>query len=136
MNESIHVKTAKELERDVLQLIGLFYFEKNKFNFIASRNELTNIGFHGLKLVQNDDPQVFNFNVYVERPGLLIGSKGENIAALTEYTASNLSNDYGDYLTVNLNIEEVTMAGLFLYEVLFHDDMECQKGDIDGKDNG
>ena len=135
MNESIHIKNAAELEHEATLLIGLFYFEKNNYDFVASRKEIEGTGFHMVKHIETEPSHMLMFNgvetatqpilkfdIYVEWPGIFIGSEGTNIDALSKYLASNFSSDYAEGITVRLRVKEVDLSGLFFYEKMYFGD--------------
>lgn len=68
---------------DVAAEIGMFYLEKNKFDYEKTRYEINRLYITNICTVTDSkEPLV---SIETKRPGLLIGKRGQNITALEEY---------------------------------------------------
>ena len=68
---------------DVAVEIGMFYLEKNKFDYEKTRDEINRLHITNICTVTDSkEPLV---SIETKRPGLLIGKRGQNITALEEY---------------------------------------------------
>ena len=73
----------KQIEsREIARLIGEFYLNKNKNNYKKTEEELRTLG---VVQIQGKDNAVI---ITLQRPGLLIGRRGENIDQLQKFLSS------------------------------------------------
>lgn len=68
--------------REDCEKIGQFYLGKNEGNYEAAANEIERL--HITNIVSFSDLTI----IYLSRPGLLIGKRGENIEALQKILSS------------------------------------------------
>jgi len=105
--EALHQLPFRKLSNDekmILREIGNFYLTKNKNSYNECCKELDKLGIKNI---------IFNRNVInidLECPGLLIGSKGENIKKLKTYLIHFLNE------TIEINFYE-NKINSFLYPV-------------------
>jgi len=99
-------------EKDIFRQIGYYYLNKNEKKYMESSNseltqeiedsiykdtreQLVNLGIQRIEI--ESDPNAIK--IYLSRPGLLIGEKGQNITALQEHLSS--------YFATNISIKIV-----------------------------
>jgi len=73
-----------EEAKDAARKIGLFYLEKNNNNYEATEQEINKLRITKVDVTDN------KVIIITERPGLLIGKRGENIDKLTEALGMNV----------------------------------------------
>lgn len=74
-----------EQDKEAARKIGYFYLEKNNRDFKATEKEIVDLRIS--KVHVKDDGVVA---ITTERPGLLIGLRGENIDSLTKFLGVNV----------------------------------------------
>ena len=70
--------------KDAARKIGQFYLEKNYRDFKAAEIEINRTRITKLEVLDNI------ITIYTERPGILIGVRGENISALEKFLNAKL----------------------------------------------
>jgi predicted metal-dependent RNase len=108
--------------------IGFFYFEKaegedTRAKIDKAYKEIESLGITRIE-VENDTA-----TIYLSRPGLIIGRKGENIQKLLEFIQKRVSFE------VKLNIKETKdVPGLFCFSYI-DDGIDEDATDMDFDDN-
>jgi len=89
------LKRKEEYEnRDIAQVIGAYYLEKNNNNYYKTGEDIRNLGITQIEHKRD------TIIITLQRVGLLIGRRGENIDKLqkflvreTKYTKLNIKDD-------------------------------------------
>lgn len=85
----------------VLYKIGLFYLNKNKFDYEAAEKEIYELRISSVMITDKG-----NVEITLSRPGLIIGKSGKNIQDLTEFMSMPIKvieNDHDLYEKIIVN---------------------------------
>lgn len=70
--------------REVAGKIGQFYFQKNSGDYAATAREITDLQISKIEVTEKD------VSITTARPGRLIGRRGRDIDALTEFLQTKI----------------------------------------------
>jgi ribosomal protein S3 len=88
-----------EKEEKILNAIGYFYLEENEYDYKETSKNLKELSIHNITYENS------RVNIYLERPGLMIGKKGENLEKLTGYI-SNYIKEKISITVMEMNIND------------------------------
>lgn len=74
-----------DINQHICAAIGYFYYEKNFKNNSMTTEQIENLGIYKV----NYNKKTHKVEITLERPGLLIGKKGENINKLVKFILNN-----------------------------------------------
>ena len=90
---------------NILSLIGYFYFGKNNQDVKKTNEEIESLKIRKIDFDKNI------LTISLERPGLLIGMKGQNIDNLKTYLQKQLKK----YIQINI-VEDNSLSNLYDYQ--------------------
>lgn len=76
--------------KEICESIGQFYLQKNDGDYIATRHEIKEVDF--TKVEWNEDEG--KITLEVDRPGLIIGKRGENLYQLVKHLETDVAAKY------------------------------------------
>lgn len=100
-------------KKEIIAAIGYYYLEKNDHDYNKCHKEIHELMIHDIYFEETDESlKVF---IRLERPGLLIGHRGENIIELGDTLSEVIDN------RIKIHIIEEKDLG-YLYPMNWDDD--------------
>lgn len=97
-------------KKQIISAIGFYYFLKNNKDVQKANEEINLLKIHNIDFKNNI------ITIKLERPGVLIGRRGENIDNLTGYLCKDLQKD----IQINI-VEELELQNLRSFEYVDYD---------------